>query len=223
MDRDFGRGKRTIHLDLKLEGDRDDLSKLLDDAHVFIQGFRPGSLASRGFSAEEIAKRWEGRNIICANMSAYGPHGPWAKKRGFDSLVQTCSGMNVSEAEHFGGGEVARPTPCQALDHAGGYFLCAGVLAALHKQATEGGSWEVNVSLAGVMKYLRSLGQLEGRSGFEAKDYTCTADVPNEYLEKTYTGFGDLIAVRHSAAIDGVNVGWDIMPKPLGSDEKKWV
>lgn len=223
IDREFGRGKRTIQLDLTSEVDRDNLSTLLDDAHVFIQGFRPGSLASRGLSPEELAKRSDGRNIICANMSAYGPHGPWATKRGFDSLMQTCSGMNVSEAEHFGAGEAARPTPCQVLDHASGYFLSAGILAALHKQVTEGGSWEVNVSLAGVMKYLRSLGQLEGRTGFAVKDYTCTADVPSEYLEKRSTGFGDLVAVRHSAAISGINVGWDIMPKPLGSDEKKWL
>ena len=39
-------------------------------------------------------------------MSAFGPQGPWAGRRGYDSLVQTCSGMNVSEAEHFGGDAV---------------------------------------------------------------------------------------------------------------------
>lgn len=223
MDRDFGRGKRTIHLDLTNEQDTNELHKLLEDAHVFTQGFRPGSIAGKGLSSEALAARFKHRNIICANMSAYGPDGPWSNKRGFDSIVQTCSGMNVSEAEHYGAGEAARPTCCQALDHAGGYFLAAGILAALYKQATEGGSWEVNVSLAGTMKYLRSLGQFEGRSGFETKDYTRTEDVPSEYLETRETGFGDMTAVRHSASIQGVQVGWDVMPKPLGSDEKKWL
>ena len=156
-------------------------------------------------------------------MSAYGPDGPWSDKRGFDSLIQTCSGMNVSEAEHFGAGEAARPTPCQALDHAGAYFLASGTMAALYKQATEGGSSQVDVSLAGVMKYLRSLGQSEGKSGFETGDFTCTKDVPEEYLETRETGFGEMTAIRHSASIEGVDVGWDIMPKPLGSDEKKWL
>lgn len=223
MDRDFGRGKRTIHTDLKTEQGKADVSRLLDDAHVFVQGFRPGGLASLGFSPEALAKRFQHRGIICANMSAYGPDGPWKDKRGFDSLVQTCSGMNVCEAEHYGAGEAAHPTPCQVLDHAGGYFLAAGIMAALHKQATEGGSWQVDVSLAGVMKYLRSLGQWEGRSGFDVQDYTCTKDVPQEYLETRETGFGAMTAVRHSAAVDGVEVGWDVMPKPLGSDEKKWL
>lgn len=223
MDRDFGRGKRTIQLDLDTQSDRNELSKLLEEAHVFVQGFRPGSVAQRGFSPNALSNRFQHRNIICANMSAYGPDGPWSDKRGFDSLIQTCSGMNVSEAEHFGAGETARPTPCQALDHAGGYFLASGIMAALYKQATEGGSWQVDVSLAGVMKYLRSLGQFEGKSGFETKDFTCTKDVPEDYLETRETGFGEMTAIRHSASIEGVNVGWDIMPKPLGSDEKKWL
>jgi crotonobetainyl-CoA:carnitine CoA-transferase CaiB-like acyl-CoA transferase len=57
--------------------------------------------------------------------------------------------MNVSKAKYFRGGEVTCLILCQALDHAGGYFLAAGIMVALYKQATEGGSWEVNVSLAG--------------------------------------------------------------------------
>ena len=223
VDRDLGRGKRTIHVDLETKQGDEDLSRLLEDAHVFVQGFRPGSIASRGLAPEELAKRFQNRGIICANMSAYGPSGPWSNKRGFDSLVQTCSGMNVSEAEHYGAGEAARPMPCQALDHAGGYFLASGIMAALYKQATEGGSWEVNVSLAGVMKYLRSLGQFEGKSGFQTQDYTSTKDVPAEYLETRQTGFGEMTAVRHSASIEGVQVGWDMMPKPLGSDQKEWL
>ncbi|RAQ67360.1 CAIB/BAIF family enzyme [Aspergillus flavus] len=223
MDRDFGRGKRTIQLDLDTPTDQDTFSQLLEGAHVFVQGFRPGSLSHRGYSPSALSKRFQHRNIICANMSAYGPDGPWSDKRGFDSLIQTCAGMNVSEAEHFGAGEAARPTPCQALDHAGGYFLAAGITAALYKQATEGGSWQVDVSLAGVMKYLRSLGQYDGKSGFETQDFTCTKDVPEQYLETRDTGFGVMTAIRHSASIEGVDVGWDIMPNPLGSDEKKWL
>lgn len=223
IDRDTARGKRSVHVDLRTEDGVRELRGLLDDAHVFLQGYRPGSLAARGFAPDELARRYAGRGIICANLSAYGPFGPWADRRGFDSLVQTCSGMNVSEAEHYGAGEPARPMPCQALDHGAGYFLAAGIQAALYKQATEGGSWEVDVSLAAVMKYLRSLGQYEGRSGFDSGDYTCTADVPAEYLETRETGFGEMTAVRHSASIEGVCVGWDVMPKPLGSDEKRWL
>lgn len=226
IDREFGRGKRTIQIDLDAAEGEAELWRLIDDAHVFVQGFRPGALAARGFSPETLAARAaaQGRGIVCTNLSAYGPTGPWWARRGFDSLVQTCSGMNVSEAEHYGAGEAGRAAPCQVLDHAAGYFLAAGVEAAVYRQATEGGSWVVDVSLAGVMKYLRSLGQYEGRTGFdEGRDYVSLADVPEGYLETRQTGFGEMTFVRHSAAVEGVEVGWDVMPKPLGSDEKRWL
>ncbi|OQU97288.1 hypothetical protein CLAIMM_03241 [Cladophialophora immunda] len=233
LDRDTARGKRTARLDLGRAQDAETLLSLLDDADVFLQSYRPGSLASRGLSCETLAarRRQRGikRGIICASLSAYGPDGPWRARRGFDSLVQTCSGMNVSEAEHFASSSgqtesPAKPTPCQALDHASGYFLAAGIMAALYQQAREeGGSYEVSVSLAGTMKYLRSLGQYEGSSGFQCKDYATLEDIPAEYLEEHMSGFGLLRAVRHSASIDGVPVGWDIMPKPLGSDKPRWL
>jgi len=156
-------------------------------------------------------------------MSAFGPTGPWANQRGFDSLVQTCSGMNVSEAEHAGQGEPARPMPCQALDHASGYLLATGVIAALYHRAIQGGAWQVDVSLAGTMKYLRSLGQYPGTSGFQCNDYKQQADIPAEYLETRDTGFGRMTAVKHSARISGCEVGWDIMPKPLDSDSAEWL
>ncbi|KAJ9603283.1 hypothetical protein H2200_012061 [Cladophialophora chaetospira] len=227
IDRDTGRGKRTAQLDLDKEEDLDKLLELLDDADVFLQGYRPESLAARGLSPTQLAarRRRKGKKgVICANLSAYGSSGPWARRRGFDSLVQTCTGMNMSEAEHFGQNDPpAKPMPCQALDHASGYFLAAGIMAALYKQSQEGRSWQVDVSLAGTMKYLRSLGQYEGNSGFQCQFPKSIAEVPEEFLEEKMSEFGMLKAVKHSARIEGVDVGFDIMPKPLGSDELRWL
>jgi hypothetical protein len=111
--------------------------------------------------------------------------------------------------------------PCQALDHAAGYFLATGICAALYKRATEGGSYEVNVSLAGTMKYLRSLGQYPGNEGFKCP--VLNGEEIEEYLETKTSGFGELKAVKHSASVEGAMPGWDIMPKPLGSDRAEWV
>lgn len=221
MDRDFGRGKRTVHLDVKKPEDKEKLLELLRTADIFIQGFRPEALAKQGLAPEDLAKI--NPNLVVANMSAFGIRGPWSKRRGFDSLVQTLSGMNVSEAEHCGKGAPAMPTPCQALDHAGGYLLAVAAMAGFYRRITLGGSWRVDVSLAGVMKYLRSLGQYPGDSGFVAKDYEKPEDVPSEYYETKDSGFGPLQAIKHSATIEGMKVGWDIMPKPLGSDKPEWV
>lgn len=221
IDRELARGKRTVQLDIHNATHKTKLLELIEDCDVFIQGFRPGSLARHGLSSEELVKI--NPNIVIANMSAFGPDGPWANQRGFDSLVQTCSGMNVSEAEHADQGEPARAMPCQALDHASGYLLATGVIAALYQRAVQGGAWQVDVSLAGTMKYLRSLGQYPGTSGFQCKDYKQQADVPTEYLETRGTGFGRMTAVKHSAKISGCKVDWDIMPKPLGSDSPEWL
>ncbi|TKA21850.1 hypothetical protein B0A50_08519 [Salinomyces thailandicus] len=222
LDRDFARGKRTIRLDLDNEQDRLKLDGLLTDASVFLQSYRPGSLARRGLSPERLTAHSK-NGIICANLSAYGPTGPWSDRRGFDSLVQTCSGINVSEAAHYGSGETARTLPFQALDHASGFFLATGIAAALYKQVTEGGSYEVNVSLAGTMKFLRSLGQHEGASGFQCRQHLRQDDMPSDWLEQRDSEFGVMKAVRHSATIEGVDVGWDIMPRQLGSDQADWL
>lgn len=221
IDREFGRGKRTVQLDIRNTADKSKLLELIRDCDVFIQGYRPGSLARYGLSPEELVKT--NPNIVIANMSAFGPNGPWAGQRGFDSLVQTCSGMNVSEAQHAGQGEPARPLPCQALDHASGYLLATGVMAAFYRRVVRGGAWRVDVSLAGTMKYLRSLGQYPGSRGLHCKDYKKQSDVPAEYLETRETGFGRMAAVKHSANISGCEVGWKIMPKPLGLDSAKWL
>lgn len=221
-DRNFGRGKRSVQLDLNIASEKARLWSLLATCDVFIQGYRPGSLAAQGFTEEALAAA--NPSIICANLSAFGPDGPWSGRRGFDSLVQTCSGMNVSEAEHAGKGEAARPMPCQALDHSGGYLLATGIMAALHHRSVSGGSWRVDVSLAGNMKYLRSLGQYPGATGFDAPDYTCPGDVPEEFFDsERETDFGVLKAIKHAPVIDGCEVGWDVMPRALGSDTPEWL
>ncbi|KAL6251931.1 hypothetical protein RBB50_002141 [Rhinocladiella similis] len=222
LDQDLARGKRTTQLDLRKPEDLETLMHLLESADVFLQSYRPGSLGALGLTEEAILRRRKGRPIVIANLSCFGMAGPWKHRRGFDSIVQTCSGMNVSEAEHHGKGEAAKALPCQALDHASGYFLASGIMASLYRAWTEGGAYRVDVSLAGTMKYLRSLGQFPGDCGFEASDYEKPEDVPAEYFETRPSGFGELQAIKHSVSIDGTEVGWEIMPQLLGSHEPKW-
>lgn len=220
LDIDLSRGKRTVQLDIKKAEDKAKLLDLLSTADVFLQSYRPGSLAAKGLSAAELMEA--NPRLIVASLSAYGPEGPWSENRGFDSLVQTCSGINVAEAEHYGANEPMRVLPCQAFDHGAGYLLATGIIAALYKRATDGGAYEVSVSLAAVVKYMRSLGRYDGKSGFYRKDFQKPEDV-KQYLESRHTHLGVLEAVRHSACIEGLSVGWDIMPKPLGSDTAGWL
>ncbi|KAI0351418.1 CoA-transferase family III [Trametes cingulata] len=172
LDLDTSRGKRTTQLDLNEATDRETFAALVKDTDVFLQAYRPGGLAAKGFGVEEVVNMRPG--VVYASLRAYGWDGPWKDRRGFDSLVQTATGFNVAEAEAYAAytGEAGprplppRPLPMQALDHAAGYMLAFGIQAALCKTITEGGSWEVRVSLAAVGRWIRSLGQLDPNHAF---------------------------------------------------------
>ncbi len=213
---DVNRGKRTAHLDLRQEADRATLRGLIGGADAFVQGYRPGAIAGQGFAPETVAALRPG--IVCATLSAYGEVGPWGGRRGFDSLVQTASGINHAEAEAAGLGDVPKPLPCQALDHASGYLLAFGTLAALLRRAEEGGSWLVRVSLAGTGHWLRGLGR-------EAEGFAVTAprlEEVDDLLEAQDSGFGRLRAMRHSGEIEGAPPRWDLPSMPLGSHPARW-
>ncbi|MEC7122349.1 MAG: CoA transferase, partial [Pseudomonadota bacterium] len=143
---DVGRGKRSAHLDLRADEDGRHLAALIGDADIFVQGYRPGGLAARGFGPAAVAALKPG--IIYVSLSAYGHTGPWAGRRGFDSIAQTAIGLNHSEARAAGLADQPQVLPAQALDHASGYLMALGALAAVLKRAQEGGSWHVQVALA---------------------------------------------------------------------------
>ncbi|EIW81119.1 CoA-transferase family III [Coniophora puteana RWD-64-598 SS2] len=172
LDIETSRGKRTTQLDLTSPSGVDTLRSLAKDADVFLQAYRPGGVDEKGFSPSELAEARPG--IVCANLRAFGWDGPWKDRRGFDSLVQTTTGINHAEAEAYSaftgttynGKPPPKPLPMQALDHVAGYFLAFGINAALCKTITEGGSWEVRVSLAAIGQWIRSLGRLDPAEAF---------------------------------------------------------
>ncbi len=213
---DVGRGKLQAYIDLRDQAGRDILRHLIRGADIFSQGYRPGSLAARGFSPEAVAALRPG--VIYVSLSAYGHLGPWAGKRGFDSLVQTATGINHAEADAFGTPDKPRPLPCQAIDHASGYLLALGALAGLLRRADEGGSWLVRVSLASTGHWLRGLGRLD--DGFAAPN-PGLADIP-DLIEETDSGFGRLAALRHAGQIAGASPHWARPAMPLGSAPPVW-
>lgn len=213
---DTGRGKRTTQLDLRAASDKERFVTLLRDAHVLVQGYRPGGIKALGFGPAQAAAIRPG--IIYVTLSAYGPDGPWAGRRGFDSLVQTASGLNVAEAE-AAGIEEPKPLPAQALDHASGYLMAYGAMAALARQRQEGGSWHVHVSLAQTGRWLRGLGRIEG--GFSAPDPS-PEDVA-DLLEESQSGFGRLTAVRHAGLLSDTLPRWEWPSMPLGSHQPVWL
>ena len=216
---DLARGKRPAFVDLATADGRAKLQALARTADIFMQGYRPGGLAAKGFSADALAALSPG--IVAVELSAYSHVGPWSARRGFDSLTQNANGINVAEAEAFAGSaqwERPRELPCQALDHGAGQLLAFGAMMALARQRSEGGSWMVRTSLAQVGEWLKSLGRVDG--GFAATDPKFE-DV-QDLLETTPSGYGEMRAVRHAALLAATPAQYALPSMPLGSCAAAW-
>ena len=212
---DTGRGKLTSFVELRSEQGRQVLRDLLADADIFSQGYRPQSIAALGFSPEDAAKINPG--IVYVSLSAYGHAGPWAGRRGFDSLVQTATGFNHAEGE-AAGVEGPKELPAQMLDHGTGYLMAFGAMMAKARQAREGGSWHVRVSLARTGQWLWNLGRVA--DGFAIEDLKGEAVKP--LIEEIPSGFGPLRSVKHSAMLSKTPAFWARPAMPLGSHPPQW-
>ena len=212
---DTGRGKLTSFVELKSEQGRASLRDLLAGADIFSQGYRPLALANLGFSPQKAALINPG--IVFVSLSAYGHEGPWAPRRGFDSLVQTSTGFNHAEGQ-AAGLDGPKELPAQILDHATGYLMAFGAMMARARQSREGGSWHVRVSLAQTGRWIWNLGRLAG--GLQTADLERDALAP--FLEEASSGFGPLKAVSHSAKLSKTPANWARPAMPLGSHAPRW-
>lgn len=208
LDAETGRGKRSAFCDLATAAGQAALRGLLAGADVFLSGYRPGALVARGFGPAAVAALRPG--ILVASLSAYGETGPWGGKRGYDSLVQAATGLNLAEAEAAGEAS-PRALPCQALDHATGQLLAFAVMAALLRRAREGGSWSVRLSLARTALWLRGLGRLPG--GLAVPD-------PGEALAEGRRGATG--AIRSAARLSATPVPDGAPSRAYGADPMRW-
>jgi crotonobetainyl-CoA:carnitine CoA-transferase CaiB-like acyl-CoA transferase len=212
---DTGRGKLTSFVELKSEQGKSVLRDLLAQADIFSQGYRPQALAALGFSPQDAARISPG--IVYVSLSAYGHAGPWAERRGFDSLVQTATGFNHAEGQ-AAGVEGPKELPAQMLDHATGYLMAFGAMMAKARQSREGGSWHVRVSLARTGQWLWNLGRVA--DGFKTEDLR--GDAVSPFVEEMSSGFGPLRAVNHSAVLSKTPAFWARPAMPLGSHPPQW-
>jgi hypothetical protein len=212
---DTGRGKLSSFVELKSEQGRDVFRELLAQADILSQGYRPRALASLGFSPEEAARINPG--IVYVSLSAFGHTGPWAERRGFDSLVQTATGFNHAEGQ-AAGIDGPKELPAQMLDHATGYLMAFAAMMAKLRQSREGGSWHVRVSLAQTGRWLWNLGRVS--NGLATPDFAGDAVAP--FMTEMPSGFGKLLAVSHSADLSKTPACWARPAMPLGSDAPHW-
>ncbi|MBF6167833.1 CoA transferase [Streptomyces gardneri] len=137
---DTCQGKRSTLVDLRTRG----IDDLVAAADVLVTGYRPGALERAGVRAAARP------GLVHGRVSAWGEAGPWGGRRGFDSIVQAASGISILE----GAPAVPGALPAQALDHASGYLLAAGVIDALVARRDDGRGRDVRVALARTASWL---------------------------------------------------------------------
>ena len=217
---DTGHGKLSALLDLREERDMETLRELVREGDVFSQGYRPGSLAQRGLSPGELADLRPG--IVYVSLSAFGRVGPWADRRGFDTVVQTVSGITDRQGELFPGAEPGPQFyPVSAIDYLTGYLMAFGVMTALARRAREGGSWLVRASLAQTGRWLVGRGETP-----EAE----LRDVPEEFTSEeidrwritTSTAGGRLRHLAPALQLSETQPYWARPTAPLGHHDPVW-
>ncbi|MFD7710069.1 CoA transferase [Streptomyces sp. NPDC059786] len=205
---DTGFGKRSVTLDLSR--DRRAFEELLDAADVVVTGYRPGSLDRFGPAPRALAERRPG--LVVAQLSAWGHEGPWAGRRGFDSLVQAATGIAVAE------GSAERPgaLPAQALDHGTGYLLAGAVLRSLTDRSREGGTRLVRLALA------RTAAWLTDGTPRDPGPADTVHEGPGPWLTETDSPLGRLRYARPPVSFTGGPDDWTRPPGPWGADPARW-
>ncbi|WP_030612818.1 CoA transferase [Streptomyces sclerotialus] len=207
---DTGFGKRSAVLDLGSRAGRGTFEELLSAADVVVTGYRPGALDRFGLAPEALAERRPG--IVVARLSAWGDHGPWGARRGFDSLVQAATGIAVTEAAADG---TPGALPAQALDHATGYLLAAAVLRALTERSRTGGARLATLALTRTAALLTDV--LPRRVPAPADAYD-----PAVRLAECDSPAGRLRHALPPVSFDGGPVNWARPPGEWGADAPAW-
>ena len=206
---DTGAGKRSTLVDLHETHARQRFHELLDSADVLVTGYRPGALEVFGLHPDELARTHP--HLVCATLTAWTPSGPWGGRRGFDSIVQAATGISLLESAD---GRTPGALPAQALDHATGYLLAAGVLAALRQRATDGGTWRVSAHLARTAHWLLQTDALDGPA---------VALDPSPWTVATRTPRGTVVQSRPAFRLSDGPAEFAHVGRPWGTDPAEWL
>ncbi|MET3196116.1 CaiB/BaiF CoA-transferase family protein [Bacillus sp. OAE603] len=158
------RNKQGFTLNLKSEQGKEILKKLISEADVVIQNFKPGTLAKLGFAYDDMTKIKE--DIILASISGFGSQGPNSNLPGYDYIIQAMSGLMSITGE-----KELQPTKVGVAisDVLTGLFTCIGILASLHHRNYSGEGQEIDISLFD--SQLAALVNV-------ASNYLCSGNIP---------------------------------------------
>ena len=215
LDMDTGIGKLAAELDLRVPEQAENLRTLARTADVFVQSYRPGTLAARGFGEADLMRLRPG--IVHVSLSAWGHVGPWRTRRGYDTIVQAATGMAAI---------ATAPTepqlmPVSAIDYISGYLMAFGAMVALARRAREGGSWRVRVGLAPTGRWITDRGLIEPAALAGVPD-----ELPAETINALYVAmdspYGRIRYLRPATAMSETPALATRPPVPFGTHQAAW-
>jgi crotonobetainyl-CoA:carnitine CoA-transferase CaiB-like acyl-CoA transferase len=217
---DTGHGKLSARLDLRQPAELDTLKGLVRQADVFSQGYRPGTLGNRGLSPEELAKLRPG--LVYVSLCAFSHMGPWASRRGFDTVVQNVSGITTRQGELFPGDQPGPQFyPVSAIDYLTGYLMAFGAMVALARRAQVGGSWLVRISLAQTGRWLVGLGEVPEDAARKAHQEFPQTDLDRWSIESDAPA-GRLRHLGPTVQLSETKPYWARPSVPLGHNDPVW-
>ncbi len=206
-------GKRCARLDLRRDVDRAVFEKLLARADILLHGYRPEALDRLGYGA--AARRALAPALIDVCLDAYGWTGPWAGRRGFDSLVQMSCGL-ARAGQDWRGADRPVPLPVQALDHATGYLLAAAAIRRVERRLRDGVAGGAKLSLARTAWLL-----LDAERSASSGAFAPETDGDFETAVEATT-WGPAHRLRPPLTVENAPMRWPIPARRLGTDRPEW-
>jgi len=137
----YNRNKRSITLNIRSDAGADILQKLIDDADVLLQNFRPGVMDRLGFARDDLMQR--NPKLIHCSISGFGEDGPYRDRPAYDAVAQALSGVSSlfvdPEEPQFTGPTVA--------DNATGMYAVYGILGALYERERTGKARHLDINM----------------------------------------------------------------------------
>ncbi|WP_307276900.1 CoA transferase [Arthrobacter sp. W4I7] len=223
-------GKRWAYLDLKTSEGISQFKRLLAEADVLVHGYRPGGI-------DELISEDERRaikpDLIEVSARAYGWTGPWAMRRGFDTIVQFSTGLaNATQSWaledpenrvplYINGSPVdaSRPrhTAVEGLDLATGHMIAAAAIRGLTKRIRSGAGSTWKFSLARTA----SMVIRDARNTDPGRDIRIPIDGPWE--DRIFSGpFGPTRRLIFPVAIENTPLFWERPAERVGSSSPIW-
>ena len=204
-----------------LDGSKEDRAKfdcLLKAADVFFSNRRPGYLERYGLTAEELSEKRPG--LIHAKVVLHGERGPWSNWVGFDEIGAAVSGLFCIEGKPT---HPESPPIVPICDNVVGWLSTVGILEALRRRATEGGSYRVVVSLTRTVLWLLSMGIFDKAYAQQAAGSTDehTYIAPDLFIAET--PLGTYQGLTDQAVLSRTPGSFRTVLVPRGSSKPEWL